>query len=100
MVEFFERLASSVLSKLHYHLGGSYTHRVASCTWDLLCQLWYFVVVGIAVAALISLFWRKNRDIFLSSEINSRFNFSNHACEISLINVGCCLVMSLGPARW
>jgi uncharacterized membrane protein YraQ (UPF0718 family) len=60
MIELFRELSWGIISKLHYYLAGSYTHRVAACVWELLGQLWYFLVVGIVFTALISLFWRKN----------------------------------------
>ena len=60
MIEPLEQLFRGVFSKLHYYLTGSYTHGVAACAWDLFGQLWYFLVVGIVLTALISLFWRKN----------------------------------------
>jgi uncharacterized membrane protein YraQ (UPF0718 family) len=60
MIGFFRDLIWSVLSKLHYYLTGSYTHMMAASVWDLFAQLWYFLVAGIVLTTLISLFWRKN----------------------------------------
>ena len=62
MIEPVQQLVWELLSKLHYYMAGSYTHRVAAAAWDLFAQLWYFLVLGIVLTALLSLFWR-NSDI-------------------------------------
>ena len=58
MIESVQQLIWKLLAKLHYYLAGSYTHKVAATAWDLFAQLWYFLVVGIVLTSLISLFWR------------------------------------------
>jgi uncharacterized membrane protein YraQ (UPF0718 family) len=60
MIDVARELLWNLLSKLHYYFAGSYTQKVISCVLDLFGQLWYFLVVGIVLTALISLFWRKN----------------------------------------
>jgi len=61
MIYFLQRLIWAALSKLHYYFAGTYTHRILVSAWDLFTQLWYFVVAGIVLAALISVFWDKSK---------------------------------------
>jgi hypothetical protein len=50
-----------IISKLHYYFEGSYTQKVASSASDLFGQLWYFFFLGIALTALISIIWPKEK---------------------------------------
>lgn len=61
MIYFLQRLIWAALSKLHYYFAGTYTHRVLLSAWDLFCQLWFFVVAGIVLAAAVSVFWDKSK---------------------------------------
>lgn len=59
MSEFLGNIWSAI-HKAGYYLEGSYTHRVLATTFDLIGQLWYFFVAGVAISALISLFWSRD----------------------------------------
>lgn len=48
-----------LLTKVHYYFDGSYTQRVFVSIWDFLTQLVVYFAIGILIASLISVFWRR-----------------------------------------
>jgi len=50
-----------VFSKLHYWFHGTYTEAVATSAWDLFRQLWYFLAVGVALSAFLSVCVRRSQ---------------------------------------
>lgn len=51
--------AGSVYSKLVYYLSGTYTLLVIRSFGELFSQLWIFLVAGILLTSLISVFWSR-----------------------------------------
>lgn len=58
-MEFVFDVAGAVYSKLVYYLSGTYTLKVIRAFWDLFSQLWIFLVLGILLTSLISVFWSR-----------------------------------------
>lgn len=61
MIESIQKFIWLLLSRLHYWFQGSYTQAVAVSAWDLFRQLWYYLVAGIILTTLVSIFFHKSQ---------------------------------------
>jgi uncharacterized membrane protein YraQ (UPF0718 family) len=50
-----------IATRIHYYFDGTYTQKVLLSTWDFFTQLLIYFVIGILVASLISVFWKKEQ---------------------------------------
>ena len=59
MMESVRQLYWALYTKLSFYFTGSYTHLLLLSAWDLFAQLWIYLVIAIALTALLSTCWRR-----------------------------------------
>lgn len=50
-----------IYTKLHYFFHGGFLHHFAMAFWELFLQLWIFLLIGMALSALLSVFWNAEK---------------------------------------
>lgn len=90
MIEIYAAIRNSlwrIIAQIEYYLEGTYTGAVLAAFWDLLSDLWYYLILGAAVSVLASRLIPKGR---VSSFLKRREGLSILVCTlIGLISPMC-----------
>jgi len=58
-MEYVRELYWALYAKLSFYFTGSYSHQLLLSAWDLFAQLWIYLVIAIALTALLATCWRR-----------------------------------------
>lgn len=68
---FLKEIYWAVCTKVYYYIIGTFFHKFLISFWELFSQLWFFLFAGIALSALLSVFWNAEKvSFFLKPEEN------------------------------